>query len=164
MWFFLFIVVALGAAAAITALTIGQWRNTKDSNKVRDAALDYLDDMADKYEDFLRKRLTLAYVKDEDWQSQQDLIIREAKEVVKPDIDALAAFIAGFPFKISPTTHQPSTFRNMVTTAEELLSKSPKRSSNEIRSLLYTDFEDAMRSDLSRRWLDFQVGEQLSPR
>lgn len=163
MWFFLFLIVALGAAAAITALTIGQWRSTKDSNQVRDAALDYLDDLATKYENFLRKRLTLAYVKDEDWQNQQAQIITEAKEVVKPDIDALAAFIAGFPFRITPTTHGPSTFRNMITTAEELLAKGNKPPSQEVRKLLYADFEDAMRADLAQRWLDFQVGEQLAP-
>ena len=161
MWSLLFLFLILLSAALILSFTVGRWRSAKDSQKVREAALGYIDDLERRYEEFVRKRLTLAYVKEEEWPAHQEDLVKEAKEMVKPDIDALAAFIAGFPFRIAPSTHPPSVFRNLKNTAEELLSRNMKRQVNGIRELLYRDFEDAARADLKNRWLDYQVGERF---
>ncbi|MEM9984758.1 MAG: hypothetical protein AAF804_06655 [Bacteroidota bacterium] len=161
MWSLLYLFLIMLTAALILSFTVGRWRSAKDSQKVRAAALGYIDDLERRYEEFVRKRLTLAYVKEEDWPDHQEELVKEAKEIVKPDIDALAAFIAGFPFRIAPSTHPPSIFRNLKNTSEELLSRKLKRQANNIREQLYQDFEDAAKADLKNRWLDYQVGERL---
>lgn len=126
-------------------------------------ALRQIDGLAERYHEFIRKRLTLSYLKEEDWKTEKDIIMDEAKEAMKPDLDALASIILAASYQVSSGDRQHVTFPNLSAATEELLSKRQKPAASVVKEQLYASFEDAMKADLSSKWLDFQVGERLSP-
>jgi hypothetical protein len=140
------------------------WLYYQQAQQAQRQAHGQIQELTERYQEFMRKRLTLSFVREEDWQQQKETLVQEAMEVMKPELDALAAMIGSSSYRFSPQGQRVERFQNLMSIAEELLSKSRKPTAGRISERLYAAFEDAMRADLSARWLDSQVGEQLSPR
>lgn len=121
-----------------------------------------LDTLERRYDQFMKQRLTLAYIKDDDWQAAREQLIAEALEILKPTLDALAAQVSGSAFATRELRLDSDIFHNVSATAEALAQQRGLPRS-QARQELYGAFGDAMRADLANRWLQYQTGDRLSP-
>jgi len=153
--------VLLGLLALIGVLLLWYQR---EATSTRESTLKLLEEIELEYEDFVQKRLTLAILQDDDWQNKRLEVIKEIEEALKPSLDALAALVSNTSHMHIKLPLDSPVFKNIAALTEAGFTER-KVSANleKQQQIFYGAFKDAVKADLSHRWLDHQTGQRLSP-
>ena len=154
-YFFVFFLLILASTALV-------WWYRRLTDQRSDRLHGLLQQLQDRYERFMKQRLMLAYIKEDAWQDERKKLVDEALEILKPNLDALAAQVSGHSFQAAELNFDSPVFNNVAAEAEALAQQRGTTRA-ESRQELYRSFRDAMRADLANRWLEYQVGDRLSP-
>jgi len=147
----------------LSALIAGLlWWYRRSSDQRSDHLRDLLRQLRDQYEHFMKQRLTLAYIREDDWQEEREKLIAEALEILKPTLDALAAQVSNGQFWVRELSLGDTVFNNVAAEAQAM-AEQRGIARPDARQELYRAFGDAMRADLANRWLAYQTGDRLSP-
>lgn len=115
-----------------------------------------------KYTDFIEKRITLSYVEDKDFSQEFAKINTEAERILKPEIEALYATLNAASLIGSSLNYRSPYFASIVALVD---AKGGKYNTNNkelfTREDLYKSLNEAIDADLSKRALDYKVGNTL---
>lgn len=116
---------------------------------------------------FIKKRLTLAMIEEQDMETGFEKIKAEAMQVMKPAIDSLWTLIEGDTFQNMRLNVTPEVFVSAKILVEKF-SRTPSNSlSAEQRQQnhdqLLLAFQDGIMADLTQRTLAYKTGEKLTP-
>lgn len=115
-----------------------------------------------KYTDFIEKRITLSYVEDKDLSEEFAQINTEAERILTPEIEALYATLNAASLIGSSLNYRSPYFAGIVALVDAKGGKY-NTSNKELfsREDLYKSLKEAIDADLSKRALDYKVGNTL---
>jgi hypothetical protein len=150
------ILLYLAAAALVIFMLmalIGFWLHLVEGRRVGEV----LKRMDDKYDDYVRKRLTLHFLDEGDAQSP-DGLTQDVMEVIEPEIQSLVAFSRSL--KTPQIRYKSRFFGNLLTlTQQYCLSDLDKRELKpEDEQQFFAQAEAAIESDIRKRKVDLQLG------
>jgi nitroreductase len=147
----------------LSGLIVGfLWWYRRATDQRSDHLRELLRQLRAQYEHFMKQRLTLAYIREDDWQDERQKLVAEALEILKPNLDALAAQVSNGQFWVRELPLDDAVFSNVAAEAQAM-AQQRGLARPEAREELYRAFSEAMRADLAHRWLTYQTGDRLSP-
>lgn len=149
--------IALGVFLLLARL--GQ----REAKKIGDRAAELIQDIDDQYELFVNTKLLLAD-QEQVLDLSRDTLTDEAMLILKPSIDGLLSYVhASSKYNNVPIDYYSRYFRNIVPTTESYFTKGYHQNKLEFsrheRVQFNTAFEDAIKSDLSKRFLELKAGK-----
>jgi len=135
----------------------------REAKKIGDRAGELIQDIDDQYELFVNTKLLMAAVEDV-LDLSADTVTEEAMVILKPSIDGLLAYVEGSSkYATVPIEYYSRYFRNIVPTTESYFSKKYQKQAPEFSMNDRVDFslafEDAIKSDISKRFLELKAGK-----
>ena len=114
---------------------------------------DFLKDIDATYDDFIRKRINLAYLEDKDLKAETSAIKSEALVILKPQISALIHHLQSGDNQELNISHKSTHFSGLPALLK----------SNTVREeQIYKSIEESIEASISARILDLKTGENLS--
>lgn len=148
--------------ALVVGFMIFAFMGTKESKKAGEKAGKLLGKIEDKYNDYVDRELTQAVLREEQLSADREKILEELSLVLKPDIEALIAFINSTVYSGARTNYQARYLSNIPHVVNELFEKSRKSKESvldtEDERRLYEAFRTGIKSDLTQRLNNLESG------
>ncbi|MEM6724564.1 MAG: hypothetical protein AAF598_11030 [Bacteroidota bacterium] len=154
----LFLSVFVGIGLFLVFARLGQ----QEAKKIGERAGELIQDIDDQYESFVNTKLLLA-AKEDVLDLSTETLTEEAMLILKPSIDGLLAYVEGASkYATVPIEYYSRYFRNIVPTTESYFSRKYAKQQLEFDLNERVDFslafEDAIKSDISKRFLELKAG------
>ncbi|MEO1450474.1 MAG: hypothetical protein AAFV07_13165 [Bacteroidota bacterium] len=123
--------------------------------------------LEESYQQFVKKRLTLAMIEEQDLESGFEKIKGEAMQVLKPQIDSLISLVEAETFQNMRLQFKPRFFVSAKILVEKF-SRTPSaglsaEQQQQNRDQLRMAFQDGIMADLTQQSLALKTGEKLTP-
>ena len=161
MSFWILFMAALLAAGGLFSLL-----GNKEQKKLSARTNLLMEEIDNKYEDFIEKRLNMALLKQEKEVFDIEKLHKNAFIILKPEIDGLMAFINAYTRLYDSSMYHSKYFKSIIPIIVSILKKMEQKGYSSLSAQdekkIYTAFQDAIRADLTQRVLDLNAGNYLT--
>ncbi len=120
----------------------------------------FFDSIDSTYHSFIKKRLTLGILSNEDIMVDQTKLSEEAFDILKPDVEALFIFLDYQPTKLSGFSHHSPYFSSVINIVGTYLSKgneSGRRLSKTEKEVIQTNLIKSIQVDIQKRIVELKT-------